>query len=118
MTVQRLLFLEFPPDGPSKEEPSLLELFLNFSRLGPSEEVPSGGERPKLCFCEHRLRKIMRRGTWYHTQQQRTVSHLGLVSRRSYTPWRVGDRVLAISMVSPVLVSSLTSAERSLAFGD
>ena len=45
-------------------------------------------------------------------------NYLGLVSRRSYTPWRVGDRVLAISMVSPVLVSSLTSAERSLAFGD
>ena len=93
-----------------------MELFLNFSRLGPSEEVPSGGERPKLCFCEQR--KIMRRGTWYHTQQQTTVSHLGLVSRRSHTPWRVGDRVLAKSMVSPVLVSSLTSAERSLAFGD
>ena len=94
-----------------------MELFLNFSRLGPSEEVPSGGERPKLCFREQR--KIMRRGTWYHTQQQRTVSHLGLVSRRSHAPWRVGDRGLAISMDCHTFFSSLTTAvKRSLAFGE
>ena len=87
MTVQRLLFLEFPPDGPSKEEPSLLELFLNFSRLGPSEEVvPSGGERPKLCFCEHRLRKIMRRGTLGITHNSREPSLTWALSLAALTP--------------------------------
>ena len=53
-----------------------MELFLNFSRLGPSEEVPSGGERPKLCFCEQR--KIMRRGD--------LVSHTTAENRLSLGP--------------------------------
>ena len=74
MTVQRLLFLEFPPDGPSKEEPSLLELFLNFSRLGPSEEVPSGGERPKLCFCEQTTKDHEKGDLVSHTTAENRLS--------------------------------------------
>ena len=74
MTVQRLLFLEFPPDGPSKEEPSLLELFLNFSRLGPSEEVPSGGERPKLCFREQTKKDHEKGDLVSHTTAENRLS--------------------------------------------
>ena len=71
---------------PRKRSRQLLELFLNFSRLGPSEEVPSGGERPKLCFCEHRQGKIMRRGGLGITHNSREPSLTWALSLAALTP--------------------------------
>ena len=51
-----------------------MELFLNFSRLGPSEEVPSGGERPKLCFCEQTTKDHEKGDLVSHTTAENRLS--------------------------------------------
>ncbi len=105
---------------PRKRSRQLLELFFEFLPVGPLGRGAVRRRAAEALLLRTQTRKDHEKGDLVsHTHNmQRTVSHLGLVSRRSHAPWRVGDRVLAISMVSPVLDSSLTTAERSLAFGD